>query len=402
MRKTILGAPAFMITGVLALVGCNAHMASDAGILLMPLIGASVFKAIGVNPWIGIIVGYSTANAGFASGFALAGTDALLSGITQSAAEGMGVSGPTHPMINYYFSFVSVITLTLATVFVTEKFMKKHLGEVALERDENELQKHKLTDDENRGLFFALVTFVLYAAAVLYLTVPQNSLFRAPDGTLVPRSPLLSGIMMLLFLFFSLEGIAYGVGARVIKSFNDVPKLMGDGLRGSVGFMVVVLPAAIFVEMFNASRLGVILSVHGANWLKSLDVGTSTILIVFVVVVIFLDLLVVSGSAKWLILAPIFVPMLAQLGMPPALVQMAYRVGDSVINPMSPISPYMPVILGLMDQYRPTGQTKDAGIGTLLSLCLPYSAIYIVVLLLQLVIWYSLGLPLGPGVPVSM
>jgi aminobenzoyl-glutamate transport protein len=207
--------------------------------------------------------------------------------------------------------------------------------------------------------------------------------------------------MMLIFLFFFLEGVAYGIGARVIKSFNDVPKLMADGLRGSVGFMVVVLPASIFVDMFNASRLGVVLSVNGALWLESLKMGTLTLLLVFVVVVILLDLLVVSGSAKWLILAPIFVPMLAQLGMPPALVQMAYRVGDSVINPISPISPYMPVILALMDQYRPEGQ-KEAGIGTLLSLCLPYSVMYIITLILQLAIWYALKLPLGPGVPITM
>ena len=401
MRKTVLGAPSFLVTLVLALVGINANLASDAGIIFSPVIGAAVFKALGRNPWVGIITGYAAANGGFTANFFIAGTDALLAGITQSAAQGMNVPGPTHPLINWYFTFFSTLTLAAATVFVTEKFTVKHLGDLNAGRDEEELKKHMVTPEENRGLRWALVALVVYLAAVLLLTLPQGSLFRAPDGTLLPNSPLMSSIMMLLFTLFFVVGIAYGVGAGVIRQGADVPKFMTKGLQGSVGFMVVVLPAALFIECFRLSKLDILLSVAGGDVLKASGLNGIPLLVAFVLMVTTINLFMMSGSAKWLILAPVFVPMLAQVGMPPALVQAAYRVGDSSTNPLSPVSPYLPVVLALMEQYKPREGMK-VGIGTVTSMTLPYGAVYLVVFLTQLLVWYALGLPLGPGTPVHM
>lgn len=402
MRKSVMGAPAFLVTAILAVVGLNAHLASDAGILFTSVLGASVFRALGLNPWVGIVTGYASANAGYIANFFIAGTDALLAGITQSAAISMHVHGPTHPLINYYFGFVSVITLTLATVFVTEKITVRHLGGGVTARDEAEFAKHRLTPEENRGLRWALVALVVYVALILYFTIPQGSLFRSPNGSLLPNSPLMASIMTFLFLFFFIVGSAYGIGCGAIKKGADIPKLMAKGLEGSIAFMVVVLPAALFVQLFALSRLDVILSVRGAQWLESIHMNGVLLLVVFVLMVALLDLLIMSGSAKWLILAPIFVPMLAQVGMPPALVQAAYRVGDSCLNPISPVSYYIPVVLGLLEQYRPENQKGELGIGTVISLCLPYTIAYLVVLLIQLIVWYLLGLPLGPGVPIHM
>ena len=202
MRKTILGAPSYLVTAVLAVVGINANLASDAGIIFTPVIGGAVFKALGRNPWVGIIAGFAAASGGFTANFFIAGTDALLAGITESAAKGMNIAGATHPLINWYFMAVATIVVMVVTTFVTEKFTVKILGDTIHDKDSDELLKHKVTPEESRGLRWAAVMGVLVIGVLLYLTIPEGSFFRADDGSIVPRSPLLSGVVGILFFLF--------------------------------------------------------------------------------------------------------------------------------------------------------------------------------------------------------
>ena len=356
MRKTILGAPRALVTAVIAVVGINANLASDAGIIFTPVIAGAVFKALGRNPWVGIAAGYAAGAGGFTANFFIAGTDALLSGITASAIEGVPYipeGTPTHPLINWYFMIAATFVLTFLTVYVTERYTVKMLGDVDTGHDAEELKKHAVTPEENRGLFCALIALIAYVALIVWYTYPEGSLFRNPaDGTLLPRSPLLSSVMPLLFGLFFVVGIAYGIGAGVIKKGEDVPKLMQKGLIGSVGFMVVVLPASMFVELFRMSHFDTILSVTGAEFLKSMNLGGIPLLVLFIILVTFLNMFMISGSAKWLILAPIFVPMFAGVGFSPALTQVAYRIGDSTTNIISPLSYYLPVVIGLLEKYK--------------------------------------------------
>lgn len=405
MRKTILGAPRALVTAVIAIVGINANLASDAGIIFTPVIAGAVFKALGRNPWVGIAAGYAAGAGGFTANFFIAGTDALLSGITASAIEGVPYipeGTPTHPLINWYFMIAATFVLTFMTVYVTERYTVKMLGDSDTGHDAEELKKHAVTPEENRGLFCALIALVAYVALIIWYTYPQGSLFRNPaDGSLLPRSPLLSSVMPLLFGLFFVVGIAYGVGAGVIKKGEDVPKLMQKGLIGSVGFMVVVLPASMFVELFRMSHFDTILSVKGAEFLKSMNLGGIPLLVLFIILVTFLNMFMISGSAKWLILAPIFVPMFAGVGFAPALTQAAYRIGDSTTNIISPLSYYLPVVIGLLEQYKPNDDT-EVGIGTVISMAMPYSLFYLAGFTVLLIVWYLLGLPLGPGVSAGL
>lgn len=398
MRKTILGAPSWAVSATLAVVGINANLASDAGIIFTPAIGGAVFKALGRNPWVGVITGFAAGCGGFTANFFVAGTDALLAGITESVVKGMGIDAPTHPLINWYFLVIATLVLTAATTLITEKFTSKVLGDTAGPLSAENIAEHSVTADENRGLRCAAITAVIFLVVLLALTVPQDSFFRNPKtGGIVPSSPLLSGIIAILFFFFFFTGIAYGVGAKVIKKMDDVPKLMQKGLAGGLSFFVVVLPASMFVQLFADSNLTTILAVKGAEGLTAMHLGGIPLLIMFILLCTFVNLFMISGSAKWLILAPIFVPMFSVVGFSPALTQMAYRIGDSSTNIISPLSYYMPVIIGLMEQYRPEGNTQDVGIGTVISLAMPYSIAYLACFTIQLIIWYVLKLPLGPG-----
>lgn len=398
MRKAILGAPSWAVTATLAVIGINANLASDAGIIFTPAIGGAIFKALGRNPWIGVITGFAAGCGGFTANFFIAGTDALLAGITESAAKGMGIVAPVHPLINWYFLIFATIVLTVATTFVTEKFTVKVLGDSSGPLDASALEKHAVTGDEKRGLKYALITALVFLAVIILMTVPEGSFFRNPKtGTIVPSSPLLSGIVAVLFFFFFFTGIAYGTGAKVIKKMADIPKLMQDGLAGGLSFFVVVLPASMFVQLFAVSNLTTIIAVKGAAGLKAMNLGGIPLLLMFILLCCFVNLFMISGSAKWLILAPIFVPMFSVVGFSPALTQMAYRIGDSSTNVVSPLSYYLPVVIGLMEQYRPEGNNQDVGIGTVLSLTMPYSIAYVICFSAQLIVWYLFNIPLGPG-----
>ena len=405
MRKTIIGAPSWAISAVLAIIGINANLASDAGIIFTPAIGGAIYKALGRNPWVGIITGYAAATGGFTANFFVAGTDALLAGITQSALGSMSIQNtPVHPLMNWYFLLFSTITLTLLTTLITEKFLVKHLGDDAAFQDASDLAKHEVTADEKRGLRWAGIALIAIVVALLLTTVPKNAIFRDPKThTIVPTSPFLSGIIGILFFVFFFLGLAYGYGSRTIKKATDIPKLMQNGLAGSLSFLVVVLPASIFISFFNKSNLTTILSVKGAQGLEAIGLGGVPLLVLFVLLCAFVNMFIVSGSAKWLILAPIFVPMFYRIGFSPALTQMAYRVGDSSTNPISPLSYYLPVVIGLLEQYRPKNKENvEVGMGTVMSLVLPYTIVFLIMFTLQLVVWYLLKLPLGPGAGASV
>lgn len=392
MKKTLLGAPTIAVTFMLAIIGVCANMASNAGIVFGATIGAALFASLGRNPILGAVTGYAAAHGGFGANLLLTGTDALVAGITKSAAEGMGIVAPTNPMINYYFMIVASFMVAFAVTFVTEKVMPKIIkyGGVSKEIDE------KVNDDEKRGLRFAGIALIIFLAIMLILTVPKNAFFRAEDGTLIPSSPFIDSIVAILFIAFVAVGTAYGIGAGTIKKQSDIPRLMGNGLKSSISFFVIAFPASLFIQFFNASKLANILAVKGADLLQSINFTGIPLAVAFVILCGFCNLFMTSGSSKWLILAPIFVPMFAVLGFSPALTQIAYRIGDSMTNPIAPINYFLPIILGIMNQYK-REEDPEIGMGTLISMTLPYSMAIAVVLIIQLIIWMLLGLPLGPG-----
>lgn len=398
MRKLILGAPRYLVTAILAFVGINANLASDAGMILAASVGGALFKAIGRNPMIGIILGFVSASGGFTANLMVAGTDALLAGITESAMKGVGIVAPSNPLINWYFMIVATFVLTIVATLVTEKFIVKTFGDESSEQSEEELAKHRLTSEESKGLTWSGIAAFIYIAAIVILSWGPGAFFANSDGSLLPRSPLISSIVPLLFFLFAVVGITYGVVAGTIKNQNDVVKHMQKSLSGSVSFMVVALPAALFIHLFNVSGITTVLAVSGAEALEALNLNGIPLLIMFIILCTLINLFMTSGSAKWLILAPIFVPMFAMgaTQFSPALTQVAYRIGDSATNIISPLNFYIPIIIGFMEIYKKEGD-PPLGMGSVISMTLPYSIAFLIALVLQLIIWVTLGLPLGPG-----
>lgn len=399
MRRTLQGAPSYMITILIAFIGVNSNIASDAGVIFAATMGASLFYSLGRNPYVGATLGFAAASGGFAANLCVAGTDVLISGISQSVVEGMGIDVAIHPLINYYFMATATFVITIAITLVAEKYLLPKHDFKSKEGVAN--ADYELTDLEKKGLRNALFALIAFVAVVLICVVPKNGLLRAEDGAILPKSPFISSIVTLLFIGFVFIGYVYGRTIGVIKSEKDVQNLLKKGVDGSLTFLVITIPSALFISLFNRSKITVVLAVKGAELLEKLNLGTIPLLLVFILLVTCVNILMTSGSSKWLILAPIFIPMLAYLGLSPAATQVAFRVGDSATNIISPLNSSVAVVLGIMENYRKKTD-PEIGIGTVISYTLPYSLAILGCLSVLLVVWVLLGLPLGPGAAINL
>ncbi|EAX46421.1 AbgT putative transporter [Thermosinus carboxydivorans Nor1] len=404
VRRIMLGVPSWAVTSTVFFLGINGNLASDAATVFIPAAAAAVYASMGRNPLMGMSVAFAAVQAGFSANILPAGTDALLAGITQSAIGTIPqtANSPVHPLINYYLMSSSVIILTIVGTLIAEKVVGPRLDRLHPVTEFGlKVSEHELTPEEKKGLRYAGWAALAYIALLLILLVPENGLLRNPKThAILPNSPFLSGIIPILFFFFMTVGIAFGIGKGVIKKESDIGKFMGQGVAGIISFIVTAFSAAQFIAWFNKSNLATVMAIKGADLLKALDFTGVSLIIAFILFSAFVDLFIVSGSAKWLILAPVFVPMFGLLGYEPALTQAAYRIGESSVNSITPLNYYLPVMLGIMAKYA--GNDAKVGMGTLVSMQLPFGIAFLVAWTAWLMVFIFFNLPLGPGAKIYL
>ena len=400
IRKTLLHCPPALITFVIALVGICANISGNAGIIISTTLAAAIFASLGRNPVLGAVLGYAAGHGGFTANLLITADDVLLSSISKAAADSAAIDFIVTPLMNYYFMVPATILMAVTATLVTEKLMPRYIDTKG-KLDAAALEEQALTEDQRRGLRMAGWYFLVFLALVLIGAIPKDGILRNDAGGFLPNSPMTEGVVALTVAMFFFVGTGYGIGSRTIKNQHQIPKLMSAGLRDSLVYFVICFPAAFFIHFFGASRLSVILSVNGAELLERFNFTGIPLTVSFVLLVCFLNLFLTSGSAKWMILAPIFVPMFASVGISPALTQMAYRIGDTSTNPIAPINYFIPIIIMIMEKYKDSDE-EEIGIGNVISMTLPYSLCYIVVLVTMLVVWMALNLPLGPGARLWM
>lgn len=222
-------------------------------------------------------------------------------------------------------------------------------------------------------------------------TLPSGSPFRGDGGALVP-SPLLSGIVLLVFGSFFLPGLAYGIATGAITAGRDVPRLMTEAVRDLAGYIVLIFAIGQFIALFGWTNIGALIAVRGADLLQSIGLTGFAAIVGFVMLASVLNLFLVSASAMWSLLAPVFIPLFLLLGYEPGFVQAAFRIGDSATQIITPMNPYLLVLLGFVRRYEP-----DAGLGTLMARLFPYVIPFWVVWVLILAAFVVLGIPVGPG-----
>jgi aminobenzoyl-glutamate transport protein len=403
LRKLVLSAPRRLLTPIIVFAGVMSNMASEIGyVLLIPLAGL-IFISAGRHPIVGMAAAFAGVSGGYSANLLIGTIDPLLSGLSEEAARIVDPSYRVSAAANMYFMQFSTPLITLLGWWVTEKFTAPRFpdGSFRAVGAQDDSMSAPLSIDERRGLRFAGIALLVLALGIIWSGLPLGSLpgagfLRDPVTGDLLKSPLMSSVVALIFIIGVVLGVAYGVGARTMRSDEDVIKGMSASMATLGSYLVLVFFAAQFVAFFNWTQLGLIMAVNGAESLKSLGLSALPLFGSFILLTAVINLFMGSASAKWALMAPVFVPMFMLLGYSPELTQTAYRVGDSVTNIISPMLSYFALIIAFFQRYEP-----KAGLGTLVAVMLPYSATFLIGWSILFAIWLTLGIPVGPDSPLT-
>ncbi len=397
LKATLLRVPPSLLTPAVFFVGVLSSVALDAGYVVLPPVAAVLFHAVGRSPLVGLAAVFAGVSAGFSANLVVTSLDTILAGFSEAGAALLDADYAVAATANLWFMIASTFALTAVGWAVTAYWVEPRLENKPAEEGgpggDVDPADAELGDEERRGLRVALVVL----GGVLALMVAATWIPGAPLHGMAGRFPRwVAAIVPLLFLGFLLPGLAYGIATRSIRSDRDAAKVLGETMAGMGPYIVLAFFAAQFISYFRYSGLGEMSAIAGGQILAQAALPAPVLMVAFVLVVALANLFIGSMSAKYAFFAPVFVPMFMQVGISPELTQAAYRVGDSISNVVTPLNPYVVIILVFMQRFVP-----KAGIGTLVALMLPYALAFLVAWSVLLVAWMMLGLELGPGGPLT-
>lgn len=389
LQSTIGKTPAALLTPAVFFLGIMSSMALDAGYVVLPPLAAALYLAMGRSPLVGIATSFAGVSAGFSANLFITAIDPMLAGFSQAGAQLLDEGYLVSATANWWFMIASTVMLTLTGWWVTTRWVEPRLATDASDFS-NEVTASNLDSgqDVTRGLRWAMIALGI----ALFIIIAMILIPGAPlHGSGKRFDRWIEAMVPLILLFFLLPGIAYGFGARTLKNDKDIARLMGETMAGLGPYIVLAFFAAQFIAFFKYSNLGEMTAIVGGQMLATANFAPEFLIVTFIFVVMAGNLFIGSASAKFAFFAPVFIPMFMQVGISPELTQAAYRIGDSVTNVITPLNPYMVIVLAFMQRYAP-----KAGIGTLISMMLPYAIAFAAIWLLMIVAWMVLGLPLGP------
>ena len=404
IRKLVAVSSEAMLTPIIVFIGMLSSVASDAGYLVLIPLGAAAFKSVGRNPLAGIAAAFAGVAAGFGVNFLITPLDGVLTEITNDA---ISLSDPNRSIdlaANLYFGIGSTIVITLVITLVSMFVVERGLGaydpaqasgDASLDAD----QEVEVTPEaEAKGLRYAVLATVAVLVAITLLTVLPNAPLRNPvSGDIIGDSPFMDSLIVIITIIFFAAGLAYGRGAGTLKSTEEVIASITKSWAGLAALLFLFLLMAQFIAYFNYSNIATVSAVRLGDWLESANIGTLWLLLGLILVSLLVNFIMPASIAKCAILAPIFIPLFLRLDVAPQTVLAAYRVGDSPTNVITPLMAYFPLIVIFSQRYK-----KDAGIGTVVSMMLPFVLAVTVAWTLFFAVWYLLGIPLGPGSPVHL
>jgi aminobenzoyl-glutamate transport protein len=395
LKLLVAKIPHWLLSGAVVFAGIMSSLAFDVGYVVLIPLGAVLFYGAGRHPLAGLAAAFAGVSAGYTANLLLTAVDPVLAGLTQAAAQ-LLVSDYEVPITaNYYFMMALVPLFTVVGALLTEWVVEPRLQSIQM--DGNPYLKESfsaITAKEKQALIAAAITGLLVCCAIALMVIPDNGWLRDVDGGYESFYKSLVGIMLFIFL---IPGLIYGVVTGSIRSDRDAVKMSADSMADMAHYIVLAFLAAHLIVLFKWSNLGLMIAITGANGLIAMQFTGLPLLVTFIAVVALINLFIGSASAKWGIIAPVFVPMFMLLGYSPELTQAAYRIGDSITNILTPLMPYFPLVIVFARKY-----SSGLGMGTLATMMLPYSLGFGMVATVLLVIWVALDLPLGPGVALQL
>lgn len=395
IRALVLNAPKKLITGAIVLAGVLSHLASEAGYVILIPLGAAIFHALGRHPMAGLAAAFCGVSGGFGANFLIGSIDPVLAGLSESAAHIIDPNMKVNAAVNFYFMFVSAFVIVIIGTWITEKIVEPRLN--TYDGSAEKIPVDTITPVEQKGLRWAGISLIILVILLVLTVLPENGIFRNPDNGEVLHSPFFDGIITGILIFFLVPGLVYGLIVKSIKNDKDFMKHIIKSMSTMATYIVLVFFAAQFVYFFRYSNLGLIIAINGAEFLKNIGLTGIPLIAAFVILAAFINLFMGSASAKWAIMAPVFIPMFMLLGYHPALTQAAFRIGDSVTNLITPMMSYFALIVAFAQKYD-----EKYGIGTIISTMIPYSIIFTIIWTALLIIWMLTGFPLGPDGPLYL
>ncbi|WP_053955515.1 AbgT family transporter [Inediibacterium massiliense] len=392
LENSVTKVPKNFMTAMIVLVGILANAVGDAGFIVLPPLAAIIFLGTGRHPLVGLFAAYAGVSGGFAANLMINMSDVLAASFTIPAAQMIDSSYQGTPAMNLYFIAVSTIFLVGVGVWVTEKIVEprfpKYEGENLGEHTKN------LSEIEKKGLKYAGWSVMILILVIIGLCIGKDAFMQDPKSgsILAYESTLMQGIIPIVTFVFLIPGLIYGKITGTIKTDKDATAMMGSAMSDMGPYIVLAFVASQFLAYFKWSNVGIVLSIKGAEFLKDAGMTGYGLIIGFIFISCLINIFVGSASAKWAIMAPVFVPMFLLLGYDPALTQMAYRIGDSITNTISPLFPYFPILLAFINKYD-----KNAGMGTVIANMIPYSIAFGVLWTILLIVFMVFHIPLGPN-----
>ncbi len=399
LKRLVLATPKSLLTPILVFAGIMSNIASDAGYVVLVPLGAIVFMSFGRHPLAGIAAAFAGVSGGFSANLVIGSTDPLLGGISTEAARIMDPTYMVTPVANYYFMFVSTFLITIVGTFVTDKIVEPRLGSYGGEMGE---KAQGMTPEEMAGLKRAKWAFFALVALLCALVIPESAPLRdTATGEILGNSPFMQSIILILTASFLIPGAAYGFASGNFENNEGVVKGMVQSMSSMASVLVIIFVSAQFVSYFTYSNLGIVAAVSGAELLNGIGFTGIPLAVAMVLLSAVVNLFMGGASSKWLIMAPVFIPMFMQLGFTPEYTQVAYRIGDSTTNIITPLMTYFPIIASFAARYQEENGPK-IGMGTVISMMMPYTFFFLGGWIVLFVAWSLLNLPLGPGAGLFM
>lgn len=392
VKKIALKSSKKWVTPIVIFLGVMSNVASSVGYVVLIPLGAILFAGFGRHPIAGLAAAFAGVSGGWSANLLIGTNDPMFAAFSTQAASVLNPDYVVLATANWYFMIASTFLIVIVGSFVTDRIVEPRLGKFSFEGALNLSERDQISAEQKRGLKFALIATVVFSVLLLAALLPSNSLFGAKEGESFTKSVFMHSIIIFMMLFFIVAGAAYGAGAGTIKNSGDAVKFMEQAVAELSGFLVLIFFAAQFTYLFNTSNIGLVLSIKGSVFLKDIGLTGLSLIIVFIVVIAFINLFIAVDSAKWAMMAPIFVPMFMNLGLSPELTQAAFRIGDSTTNIITPLMPFFVLIVAFMQRYD-----RGLKIGSVVSIMLPYTVAFLLSWAALMSVWYAFDLPLGPG-----
>jgi aminobenzoyl-glutamate transport protein len=398
LRLFVSKVPKSLITFSIVVAGMISSIAADAGYVVLIPLGAAIFLGMGRHPLAGIGAAFAGVSGGFGANIFPTGLDPMIAAFTEPAAQIIDQNYTVNPLSNYYLMAASVPLVGIAGTWITEKILIPRLGPYKPGADVVIEEQTPITGRERKALVWSAIATIAVTILVLLTIIPADGLLRGdidPQSGIRSMRPFYDSLVPIMFIGFFVAGLVYGIVAKTIKTDKDVTDMTAKSMSTMGMYIVIAFVASQFVAYFNWSHLGSVLAVKGSEGLKAIGFTGGPLLVAFIVVSSIVNLIMGSASAKWALLAPIFVPMLMLMGYSPETTQAAYRIGDSYSNVLTPLLPYFPLVIVFAQKY-----VKDVGIGTLISMMLPFAIAFALVRIPMLLLWVWAGWPLGIEGPI--